>query len=124
MSVLLGTDAFTAQAIDLASEADSLWFQENPNHKIRLRYPNDGDLMSGPCDAVLVVEVERGIRVKLPAHLDATGFARDVLRGASYCDYQFFPSIKTALRNGPLAKVAGEKLYWQIFRRAMNRGAP
>jgi hypothetical protein len=78
MDISKPPDAIHGKSIDLASEGDRVWFEENPGRRHRLRdmipFENNGPMELPPFGMtwrVVVTEIKTGVRFRLPVALPA-----------------------------------------------------
>lgn len=124
MTIYIKSDPASGRLIDLQTEEDRVWFEEHPEHFIRIRFPNDGDraelrilgLSSEPVDAVIVVELRKGMRFRAPCLIAPFGDMWRALYGEPYKDEDFFPDIKELFRVWQ-GKQHGDKFFREFKRR-------
>jgi hypothetical protein len=104
--------------IGAVSENDRVWFEQHPDHVVRLRAPLEGDFTD--CAAVLVIEVERGVRVRAPWAVELFGREWQIVHaGAKYDDAEFLSEVKRVLLADHI-RPAGRQ-WWRQFKNHKNR---
>lgn len=130
MTKHIKADPEIGQLMDLQADDDQDWFNDHPQHFIRIRFLTDGDraglraigLSADGLNGTIVLDLRKGIQLRAPLRVMPFSQMWRALHGESYDDADFFSAAKELFRlcHG---KAAGGKIFRDFKRRcAKGRG--
>ena len=131
MTKCIKADPAGRQLMDLQSDDDRAWFEDHPEHFIRIRFLTDGDRASlraigvsaDGLNGTIVVDLKKAILFRASCQINPFSQMWCALHGESYDDEDFFPDVKLLFCRWQ-GKAAGGQIFRHFRRRcAKGRGA-